>query len=138
MIKIRSTEKLATSNSKGLCDVVRTLSQFTFDLEKNVVKTIVTDQLFQEQDIETDGEIVTERIIVEQRQGVAYEFPITAIDQLFQAVGTSITKTKGFSTGLFENLTTVLNYQTKEATRQTMTEWIADTEHVIVTKFTEV
>lgn len=138
MIKIRSTQKLATSNSNGLCDVVRTLSKFSFDLEKQQVSTIVTDQLFQEQEIEVDGETIIERIIIEERQGKAYLFKVEDIDNFYQIIGTSITKTIGFSSGLSKNLTDVLIAQTVGAKRQTMTNWIPDTDHVIVSQFTVV
>lgn len=138
MIKIRSTEKLATSNSQGLCDIVRTLSKFTFDLEKNQIGTIVTDQLFQEQEVEIDEVTVVERRIIESRQGKAYLFNIEDIDNFYQIIGSSITKTKGFSTGLKENLVSVLIAQTAEASRQTMSNWIPDTEHILVKEFTEI
>ncbi|AUS06492.1 hypothetical protein [Pseudotamlana carrageenivorans] len=146
MIKIRSTEKLATSNSDGLCDVQRTLSSFTFDLDKQVVKTIVTDVLFQEQTIEQIQEIdgeeqpvnIVERRIVEQRQGVAYQFSVAEIDAFYQNIGSDITKEIGFSTGLKDNLTSVLIAETTSYQRQTMANWVPDTPHVLVNEFTEI
>ncbi|AUS04474.1 hypothetical protein [Pseudotamlana carrageenivorans] len=138
MIKIRSTQKLATSNSKGLCDVQRTLSNFTFDLEKRVIRTIVTDVLFQEQEIEIDEETITERLIIETRQGEAYEYTIKEIDDFYALIGTDITKEEGFSVGLLSNLTSVLIAETSSYERQTMSNWIPDTEHVLVHEFTKI
>tara|TARA_R110000772_G_scaffold16390_3_gene46610 strand:- start:98 stop:544 length:447 start_codon:yes stop_codon:yes gene_type:complete len=143
MIKIRSTEKLATSNSNGLCDVLRELSSFSFDLKKNVVKTIVRDCLFKEQEVpfvddQGDDQVYTERIILEVRKEALFSYKIEEIDSFFQAVGTDITMLSGFSTGLQDNLGVVLSMQTTLAERQTMTNWIVDTPHILVKEFSEI
>lgn len=138
MIAIRSTQKLATSNSNGLCDVARHLSKFQFDLENNKVTTNVQDFLFQEQEIQKDGVTITERKIIETRIGKSFNYSFNEIDGFFQMVGSNITKESGFVPGLINNLSTVLIAETSLFKRQTMTEWILDTDHVIVSKFTEI
>ena len=74
---------------------------------------------------------------METRQSVAYTFKVMEIDDVFQSIGSSITKTKGLSKGLIQNLNDVLIAQTSQAKRQGMMEWIPDTDHVIVQKFSE-
>ena len=150
MIKIRSTQKLATSNSDGLCDMQRTLSNFRVDIEKQTVSTIVQDKLFQEQDFtvditETDSEGVetttpvttTERKYVNTKQATAYSYSFAEIDGFYDQLGSDITKATGFTTGILENLVTVLIAQTSFYERQTMSNWILDnSEHVEVRQFT--
>ena len=87
--------------------------------------------------INVDGINVVERLIIEKKKSKAYVYKINEIDEFYQSIGSSITKTKGFSTGLLDNLTKVLIVQTSNFERQTMKNWIADTPHQIVHEFTK-
>ena len=149
MIKIRSTETLATSNSYGLCDVLRQMLSFRFYPLDNTFTTIVQDTLFQEQEatinqdvLDENGDItgseevnIIERMIIEKKQAKAYTYNMSLIDGFHSELGTSITKTDGFSKGLTENLKLVLIAETVKYTRQGMSNWVDDTEHVVVNKF---
>ncbi len=144
MIKIRSTEKLATSNSDGLCDMLREMSSFNFNIETLTFTTIVKDSLFQEKEIETQvtddegntiDKTIVERKVIEERQAIAYKYTVDSIEEFYQLLGQTISKSTGFSNGLIANLTVVLIAQTGQYKRQTMTNWIVDTDHTIVKEF---
>ena len=131
MIKIRSTEKLATSNSNGLCDIERTMLSFKFDLEKGLITTIIEDKLFQEVDSQyedDEGNLVNykKRNVIEIKKPAAYNFSINEIDYFYSIIGSDITKEVGFTNGLNKNLESVLIAQTIEAERHTMKNWIID------------
>lgn len=82
MLKIRSTEKLATSNTDGKCDIERTILSYTDDYDNNGQKVstriLIKSLLFQERTVEetiTTGQTetssgTTETITVTERRYV--------------------------------------------------------------------
>lgn len=150
MIKIKSTEKLATSNTKGLCDVTREMVSYKEDLKTGRVTIVVVDKLIQEKNStrtvtqqidgnDVDVEInVIERVVIETRQPIPFTFDSNTIDAMFSSLGTTISKTKSYTEQQNTNKTTILIAQTVQGNGwQGMTNWIADTEHLLVSEFSE-
>lgn len=140
MIKIRSTQKLATSTIEGLCDVSRQMISYNEDLEKGMVTIIVKDQLFQEKEIDVDGDLIIERKIIEDRIAKPFKYKSEVIDFMFSNYGQTISKTKSYTEQQNVNKSTILLAQTISASERGwlgMNEWINDTEHNIVNKFSE-
>jgi hypothetical protein len=154
MIKIRSTEKLATSNTQGNCDITRQMLSYKEDLTIGKVTIVIEDNLIQEKevtktvkeivdDVETDVEVtVNERVVIEKRQPRAFIYPSAFIDAIFSQIGTTISKTKSYSEQSNANKITILIAQTVSASDDgsgwhNMTNWIPDKEHELVDKFTE-
>lgn len=149
MLKIRSTEKLATSNSQGFCDMSREMLSYNENIRKGITTIVIEETLFQEKnsvrtitevenDVEVEKEIeIVERLIVENRIAKAYTYKASEIDSFYSAYGSTISKIESFSQQQDLNKQTILLLHTSEANRQGMSNWVADTEHVIVLKFTE-
>lgn len=151
MIKIRSTQKLATSDKYGLCDIVRQMLSYSEDLVTGKVTIIIKDQLVLEEakqrvemqlvdEVETEVTVdFVERMIVEDRIAKAFVFPNATIDSLFSLIGSDILKAENYTTQQNATKTTILIAQTISASAngwQGMNSWEEDTEHEIVTKFT--
>ncbi len=86
MIAIRSTEKKATSNNDGNCDVLRKLVGFRFDIKNMFFETDIVDSLFIEKkivkNIDNEGKpvekaiTIIERIIIETRIQKTYKYSV--------------------------------------------------------------
>lgn len=155
MIKIRSTQKQASSNTKGLCDLTREMKSYHEDLSSGKITIIVADELFKEKEVtkiikEIDNEgnevekevIIVERLIIEKRQPIPFIFSTSFIDTVFLSTGITISKTKSYTAQQNELKTIILIAQTKTAGEnntgwQGMNDWVKDTPHEIVTEFTE-
>lgn len=146
MIKIRSTQLKATSTRNGLCDVTRQMTSFKEDTEKGVFTIIVKDELFQEKTVQkiiekgSEPLDIIERKIIETRQAEAFSFKKEFIDEMFKAIGSTISSTKDFSVQFDKNKTSILIAQTIQASEtgwHTMTNWIEDTEFELVNEFTK-
>lgn len=156
MLTIRSTEKLAKSEHNGLCDISRKLKTFT--IEKNSFTVGIEDKLFQEkvfeymtydyvlneetnevEQVENGLEQVTERIIIEDKGIVFKTYPLSLLDEVFEAVGTDIVKgANGFKEQFLVNALTIVIAQTQTADDvdntgwHGMLNWVEDTPHKIV------
>lgn len=141
MISIRSTAKTATTKTKGLSDVVRTMQSYKTDDLTGKTTIVIKSEFFQEKTVtkNVDGEEqeVVERIIVQSDISEAFNFEREKIDAFFSAYGTTISKTKSYSDQQDQNKLIILLAQTVDAKWEGMTEWIPDTEHEIVSQFTE-
>lgn len=153
MIKIRSTEKLATSATKGLCDVARQMLSYNEDLVTDQITIVIKDELFQEQNAsktiesyDDDGNIVesqvdiVERLIIESKQPKAFHYNKKFIDGVFSALGTTISKTKSYTDQQNVNKLSILIAQTVSASNTGwygMINWMPDTEHELVNTFSE-
>lgn len=160
MLKIRSTEKLASSNHNGLCDVQRIITSYR-DNYKNGVKTStevsIRSIFFQEQEVELavkdnsgsltydeSGNVITELVkerkyfIEESHQGI-WRFTNAEMEQMEQLLADQLE-------GKSEDEKRLIAFiaQTKTASLdgtkgwQGMDIWIPDTEdYVEVNKFSE-
>ncbi len=139
MIVIRSTAKTATTRTKGLSDVVRTMQSYKTDDLTGETVIVIKSEFFQEKTVtkSVDGEEqeVVERKIVQSDIAEAFSFKREEIDAFFSAYGTTISKTKSYSEQQDQNKMTILLAQTVDAQWEGMTEWIPDTEHTIVSNF---
>lgn len=140
MIVIRSTATTATTRTKGLSDVVRTMQSYKTDDLTGETVIVIKSEFFQEKTVtkNVDGEEqeVVERKIVQSDISEAFSFRREQIDAFFSAYGTTISKTKSYSEQQDQNKMTILLAQTVDAQWEGMTEWIPDTEHTIVSNFT--
>lgn len=141
MIAIRSTAKTATTKTKGLSDVVRTMQSYKTDDLNGKTTIVIKSEFFQEKTVtkNVDGEEkeVVERIIVQSDIAEAFSYSRQEIDGFFSAFGITISKTKSYSEQQDANKITILLAQTVDAEWEGMTEWIPDTDHEIVSQFSE-
>jgi len=151
-LKIRSTEKLASSNTQGLCDVERTIKSFSdeYNNKGEKVNTIVVieSRMFQEKTIQqtiNEGELDEEIINVVERKYIPgndhihpWKFSAEEIIQMETAMAELLT-------GLNEEekRLSVFIQLTKTAGEygngwQGMSNWIPESEnYTIVTQFTQ-
>lgn len=157
MQTIRSTEKLASTNTHGLCDVKRTIVSNT-DIrdrdtgEKTHVKLIILSRKFQEQTIEVDEEVngeiikkeITERLYitgdntVEKNHEHAWTFKAEEIEYFKTLLAEQL---KGKNDEQQKLIIFIAQTQTAGEDGkgwQGMQNWIPDTsDFVVVSKFTE-
>lgn len=158
MQTIRSTEKLASTNTHGLCDVKRTIVSNT-DIRDRVtgvkthVKLIILSRKFQEQAIEIEeeieGEIVKKQITerkyitghntVEKDHENAWTFKVEEIDYFKTLLAQQL---EGKSDEEQQLIIFIAQTQTAGENGkgwQGMQNWVPDTsEYVIVNEFTKV
>ena len=160
MLKIRSTEKLASSNHNGLCDVQRIITSYR-DNYRDGVKTstevTIRSRFFKEQEVELavkdnsgsltydgNGDVITElvkerRYLIEESHQGTWRFSNSEIEQMEQLLADQLE-------GKSEDEKRLIAFiaQTKTASEdsstgwQGMDLWIPDTENYVeVNKFSE-
>lgn len=145
-IKVRSTVKAIPTAAQGNCYISRKIKAMFFDFENNTAKPEVLEQLFQEQEIELEGVMVTERKIIDKKYKQYFlkkAYTDEDIDGLFNFLATGILPTDSFMTEFRELNQNALLIDTQNIINENtpkygleVSEWIKDTPHVVVEEFT--
>jgi hypothetical protein len=107
-MKIKSTEKLAPSQTEGLCNVSREMLFFNQNLKQKTVTVLIQDSLIQENPRtititktvkdelgnrvpQTEEIDIIERKIIKTLPSQEYTYPDSKIDLIFESVGSNIT-----------------------------------------------
>ena len=148
-IKIRSTVEAIPTTTRGNCFISREVTAMVFDFKKQTSRPHILEQLFKEKNwVNEVGETITERIIIEGKyKNYALEdaYIDADIDGLFNFLATDIIATNSFMSKFRDLNHDSLLFDTQNIINSeppmyglTISEWVKDTDHVIVNEFSEV